>query len=143
MKRKQLFSEVLFLILILSFFSCGPSMPKFDPIAYEKTVSLKVETLMLIGKATESFGNYVAAININKKEIDKAYEYAKGKPQNELIIRQWEILKDPDRNLVGGFYNHWGKSDMLSAVMVKESMKLISSAFDQIIGLESGLIKEK
>jgi DNA transposition AAA+ family ATPase len=52
-------------------------------------------------------------------------------------------MKDPDKNLLGGFLKRWKEKDKLSAVFVDEAKRLISTGFDQIIGLESGKIKPK
>lgn len=40
-------------------------------------------------------------------KIDIAYEYAKGRPKNAISARQWEILKGPNRHLLGGFLQRW------------------------------------
>ncbi len=65
-------------------------------------------------------------------------------PKNELSTRQWEILKDPDRHLLGGFISRWKNEDKLGKTFIDNAKKgLIMQAFDQIIGLESGKIKRK
>ena len=77
-------------------------------------------------------------------KLDQAYEYAKGRPKNELSTRQWEILKDPDRHLLGGFISRWKNEDKLGKTFIDNAKEgLIMQAFDQIIGLESGKIKKK
>jgi hypothetical protein len=50
-------------------------------------------------------------------------------------------MRDPDRNLLGGFLKRWKDKGTLSGVFVTEAKKNVSLGFDQIIGLESGLIK--
>lgn len=76
-----------------------------------------------------------------RKRLDIAYEYAKGRPKNEITARQWEILTDSSRNLLGGFLKRWKDSNTLSHTFVRESKGLVSDGFDTIIGLESGKIK--
>ena len=74
-------------------------------------------------------------------ELDKAYEYDRGRALNKITVAQWDILRDPNRNLVGGFLKLWKAKGSLSAVFVAEKKKQIGDAFDQIIQLESGKTK--
>jgi len=132
----------LFIFLIIQFWNaCAPLTARFDPVAYERTISLKVESLALIAKAGGPFDQYKDEVSALTKELEKAYEAAKGRSHNEYTTRQWEIMKNPQGNLVGGFFRHWEENGTLSPTMVAESQKLIAEAFDQIIGLEGGKIK--
>jgi hypothetical protein len=70
--------------------------------------------------------------------VDKAYEYAKGRPRNEISTEQWAKMKDPNSNLLGGFLKRWEERGQLNPVFVKEAEAQIAKAFDQIIELESG-----
>ncbi|MCS3859678.1 hypothetical protein [Salinibacter ruber] len=70
--------------------------------------------------------------------MEKAYEFAKGRPENEISARQWRILIDPDRDLLGGFLADWKKQSAFSATFVEEKKTQIARAFDTIIELESG-----
>jgi hypothetical protein len=78
-----------------------------------------------------------------KIKLEKAYEYAKGRPKNDIVTKQWEIMKNPNRNLLGGFLVRWKKKGVLSKTFIAEAKKNIALGFDQIIGLESGKIKPK
>ena len=49
---------------------------------------------------------------------------------------------DPEKNLVAGFFKRWKTKDKLSPAFISEAKGQISSAFDSIIGLESGKNKE-
>jgi len=46
------------------------------------------------------------------EELDKALEYARGRPRNEITIRQWRIPIDNDGNLLGGFLAGWKKESI-------------------------------
>jgi hypothetical protein len=76
-----------------------------------------------------------------RTELEKAYEYDRGRPLNRITVTQWEILLSSDRNLVGGFLKMWKNKGSLGATFVAEKKTQIAEAFDQIIGLESGKIK--
>jgi hypothetical protein len=86
------------------------------------------------------FSDYEEDVAFMKTELSKAYEFAKGRPNNEISTKQWEILIDENRNLLGGFLKRWENDETLSEMFVTEAQKLVSDAFDTIIGLESGKI---
>lgn len=130
-----------FVLVLLSLYACSHISP-YSQFAYQQATSLKVEALALMDKATEPYENHKKQVEELQTKIEKAYEYVKGQPKNELSARQWEILKDPERNLLGGFLKRWKKESTLSNVFIKEAKGLVADAFDTISGLESGKIKK-
>jgi len=136
---------VFFSIFTFSLFlnGCSTVMPKFDKVAYEKAVSLKVDSLALMENSTESYDTHEEEVKRLTLRLEKAYEYAKGKPNNKLITKQWSIIKDSKKHQIGGFLKRWKEKEMLSKIFINESKKTIADGFDQVIGLESGLIKAK
>ncbi len=132
----------LVFLLVVGFSSCK-SISIFNETAYEQATSLKVEALLLMGKATEPFDSHLKDVESLAASVEKAYEFAKGRPKNEISAKQWEILKDPERNLLGGFLKRWKEESTLSRAFVNEAKLLIGDAFDTIIGLESGKIKPR
>ncbi len=101
---------------------------------------MKVESLELMSFATSSYAEYEEDVTYLKTELSKAYEFALGRPNNELSAEQWEILLNEEGNLLGGFLKRWEEEDLLSEMFVTEMQMLVSDAFDTIIGLESGKI---
>jgi hypothetical protein len=89
-------------------------------------------------KAVRPFAEHRSEVEAFRLNIEKAYEYAKGLPKNTITARQWEILKDPYRNLLGGFLKRWEKESKLSGVFVREAKTQVAEGFDTIIELESG-----
>jgi hypothetical protein len=132
---------ILFYALIV--FGCAALISQFDQTAYENAVTLKVETLKLMDKAVEPYSVHKKKIDEIVLKVEKAYEYAKGLPKNEFTTKQWQILKDPERNLWGGFIKRWKGDNTLGEGYIQEKKKQVSKAFDYIIGLESGKIKGK
>ena len=110
----------------------------YDQVAYEHATSAKVDTLALMDKATGSYDSHEKEIEALVVELDKAYEYDRGRSLNKITVAQWDILRDPNRNLVGGFLKMWKTKGSLSTVFIAEKKKQIGDAFDQIILLESG-----
>ena len=118
--------------------ACGPSIAAFDQVAYDRTISLKVDALTIMDKATEPFEQHRAAVDALRMDLDKAYEYARGRPKNDLTTRQWEILRDPASNLLAGFLRFWEERSTVGAAFISNAKDLVADAFDTISGLESG-----
>jgi hypothetical protein len=129
------------LIFVISFITMScTSISVYSPEAYKQAVELKVESVNMMSFATMPYSDFQDDIDLLKTELNKAYEYSKGRPQNEISTRQWEILINPEGNLLGGFLNRWEDEGTLSEMFVTEMQILVSDAFDTIIGLESGKI---
>ncbi len=142
--RQRIWLPAGVLVLIIFFCGCATISP-YSETAYQQATSLKVDSLALMAKATEPYAQHQAEVEALRLKIDKAYEYAKGLPNNSITTRQWEILKDPDRHLLGGFLELWRTKSTtkstLSATYIADKQRQVGAAFDQIIGLESGKIK--
>ncbi|QIZ53289.1 hypothetical protein FGI21_10135 [Dickeya zeae] len=121
--------------LLLS--GCSTISP-FNQQAYEQSVNIKVEALNLMGKAVEPFENNKEEVKALKLDIEKAYEYAKGLPKNQVVSKQWAIIKDPNRNSLGGFLKRWESQKTLSAVFINDAKGIVSDGLDTVIELESG-----
>jgi hypothetical protein len=140
MKQSLKFIPVFFVItgIIIYFSQCSGLIARFDPIALEHATSLKREALELIDKANQPYEQHQQEIKELETKLEQAYQYAKEKPKNTLSAKQWEILKDPGKNLLGGFIKHWEENNQLSSIFIQESKKVIADAFDTIIELEEG-----
>lgn len=121
--------------------SCTPQISMFNEAAYRQAVELKVASLDLIDHASEPLSENIDEAERLKLELLKAWEYAKGRPDNEITARQWEILIDPNRNLLGSFFVRWEERGTLPPALVREFKLIISDTFDTIIALESGKMK--
>ncbi len=120
---------------------CAPSIAPYSPVAFEKAVDMKVDALRLMEQAEEPAAEQERKITALRRDLDRAWEFAKGRPRNEHSSRQWELMRDPDGHLLGGFLSRWEQEGTLGPVFISESQRLISLAFDAIIGLESGKLK--
>jgi hypothetical protein len=136
-------SVVWRLLLAVTVSGCSSLIDKYDKVAYQNATSIKVDSLVLMDKATEPYPENKGAVHALEVKVDKAYEYAKGRPNNEIVTKQWQIMKDPTRNLLGGFLARWKDKGSLSTAFIAGAKKNVSLGFDQIIGLESGKIKPK
>ena len=127
---------VAFCLTVFLLLSCAPLIGPYSPTAYENATSLKAETLALMDKATQPYSEHEEEIERLKVEIDKAYEYVNGIQSNSISARQWEILKNPDGDLLGKFFLRWKERGTLSEDFIREFKRNIADAFDLIICLE-------
>ena len=113
----------------------------FDQTAYEHATALKAEALETMDLADENYAGHIGEVRHVRLELDENYEYAKGRPHNELSTMQWAILRDPKGHSLGGFLSRWRDQKKLNPYFVAQSEKIIADGFDMVIGLESGKIK--
>ena len=110
----------------------------FDKVAYDKATGAKAEALTLMDKATDSYSSRAKEAEAVQLSIDKAYEYDRGRALNSITVKQWEILRDPNGHLFGGFVRRWREKGTLRPAYIEEKKSDIAEAFDQIIQLEIG-----
>lgn len=135
MKRElyKIYPVILFVIL-----TACTSTSIFNQRAYEQNISIKVESLVLMDKADQPYSNHIDKVEKLKLDIEKAYQYAIGLPNNDETVAQWEIITDPERNSIIGFLKRWKNENTLGRTFIENAMILISDHFDQVIELESG-----
>jgi hypothetical protein len=127
----------IFVVLLLFVLACAPLIGPYSPAAYKYATSLKAETLALMDKATEPYPDNKEKIEGLLVELKKAHEYVNGVPSNSISAKQWEILINPEGDLVGKFFKRWQKKVILKKVFIDEFKGLVSDAFDEIICLEA------
>lgn len=137
MRLRQRLIPALFLVA-----ACATIAP-FNQRAYEQATSAKAQALLVIGGATEPFTDHRAEVRDLRLVVERAYEYAKGRPKNELSTQQWEIIRDPKRKSLGGFLRRWEEKGVLSAEFVSDQKNEIAKHFDEVIGLEVGKVVPK
>lgn len=115
----------------------------FSEVAYQQTINLKVDALTLMDKAVEPYDGHQADVERLMLAVEKAYEYARGRRDNEISAKQWEILKSTDGHLLGGFMRQWKEKGQLSPTFIKNMQGVVADAFDTISSLESGKPKAK
>ena len=137
MKKIKLTSK-LFLAFALIFLmqGCETLIGPYSPTAYKYATSLKVETLALMSKATNSYSKHKDEVEKLTIELNKAYEFVKGVPSNSISSKQWKILIKPDGKLIGKFWLKWKQKTTLSKPFISEFKKIVAESFDQIICLE-------
>jgi hypothetical protein len=121
-----------------AFLSACALVAPYDRVAYEHATNAKVDTIALMNKATSDYQGHEKEVEALINQLDKAYEYDRGRQLNQITVAQWDVLRDPNRNLVGGFLKLWKEKGKFGVAFVAEKKKQVGDAFDQIIQLENG-----
>lgn len=139
----RLSSLALAFVLSLALGACA-LITHYDPTSYKNATDLKAEALLLIEKAKDPPGIHATAIDGLQLKLRQAYEYERGKGSpNMLTVKQWELLINPQGNLLGGFLQKWKVEDNAQGVtFIEQAAKLTGKAFDQIIELERAKVKD-
>jgi hypothetical protein len=123
------------------FLSACATTSVFNQAAYEQATSLKVDALALVAESSEPYQEHAAEARDLMRRVDKAYEYAAGLPNNARSTEQWQILRDPAGHLLGGYLAKWAADGTETPAEAADVKTQIGTAFDEIIGLESGKVK--
>ena len=113
------------------------STANFDQYAYAQTTAVKVEAMDLMSNATQNVSGFTTQIKDVDLKLQKIYEYEKNRPKNEVTVKMWDLLLDPNKQLYGGFIKRWQTDSTLNKTFVDEAVKLIGSGFDKVAELES------
>ena len=133
-----------FAVAVLACLAACSLIAPYDPVAYDKATGAKATALALMNKATDSYSSHQKDAEAVSLEVDKAYEYDRGRSaDNAETIKQWEILKDPNGHLFGGFLRRWREKGSFGQDYIDLKRPDIADAFDQIIALERGKRKSK
>jgi hypothetical protein len=115
----------------------------YDQAAYANAIDLKVDTLVLMDLAVNPYSSQIAKIEAVNIQMQKAYEYDRGRPLNQTTVQMWDVLlktdpEHPEDGLWPRFLERWRKSGTLSPVFISDKKEHITTAFNAIIALESG-----
>jgi hypothetical protein len=130
--------RLFYCLLIVAFLAACSTIAPFSQAAYQQATSLKVEALSTMDKASEPYDKHKAVVEALIINLDKSYEYARGRPKNEDSSRQWKMITDPAGNSLGGFLSRWKEDSTLNPRFIEEAKMEVSDAFDAAIELESG-----
>ena len=133
---RQAYGVLVALGVVLLLFGCTSLIAEYSLDAYRNATTLKAEVAALVEKSGETYTSHKDEAEELTTKIDAAYEFAAGIPSNALSARQWQILRDPEGGLYGGFIRQWREKGKTSPFFRKEMKQQLNAAFDRIICLE-------
>jgi hypothetical protein len=121
--------------VVLLLACCAPIIADYSLDAYKNATTLKAETFALIDKSGEKYISHKAEAETLTTKVNAAYEFANGLANNSLSAQQWQIMRNPNGNLYGGFIRLWQRGPLPPAF--REDLKTsIGRGYDEIICLE-------
>lgn len=131
------FKKILGCLSLFLLLSCSATKTAlYDQYSYQKTTELKVTSLQLISNATTAYNLHKMEADKLLLEIDQQIEYEKNKPNNEITFAMWQLVRDDEKNVLGGFIKKWREKNSFSPIFVDEAKKQIQNAFDVLIQYE-------
>lgn len=138
MQIRNIMVSIVILTNAVVLSSCNSIIAEYSLQAYTNATSLKARSLALVDLSEGPYLPHVDVANTLMADINAAFEFANGLPNNQIAARQWDLIRDKERNLVGGYVEFWktqspsGVSDFFR----NEAKTGIARAFDYVICLE-------
>ncbi|KNG93592.1 hypothetical protein [Pseudaestuariivita atlantica] len=126
----------LFTLVMVFVAACEPLISPYRETAYQNATTLKARSAALVAKASDPYPQHRTEAEALLVAVDAAYEYSRGLPRNEVSAKQWDIMRDPNGNLLGGFIGRWRDKGRLNPFVRDEGAELIAEGFDTIICVE-------
>ena len=120
--------------------ACAVSV--FSPQALDFGVQIKTEALALMDEATNDFASHAGAVSQLRQRMDAALTLASGRSNNAESTRQWELMNDPNGNLLGGFLSRWEQRGPLSRAFIDGRKEQVSLGLDDIVDTENAKREE-
>lgn len=135
--KNQILKIIFLTITLLIVNSCSLlKTALYDQYTYENVTSLKVESLHLMSSANSPFSDFKNEVDKLKIDLEKLSEYEKNKSNNEITYEMINLIKNADKNLLGGFLKRWEDKNKLSESFIEESKYQVQEAFDLLIKYE-------
>jgi len=122
--------------------SCKPMIALYDQYAFTQATSLKVD-MQNLALESDSVSYDAAKPDIDKVnvELQKAYEYNKGRDLNSLSTKQYEILVS-ETQFYKSFLNNWKTKGKENETVAQDASEKIGQLLDKVIQLENGKNKQ-
>jgi hypothetical protein len=109
----------------------------FDQAAHQRAVELKSKAVAAMANSGEAYSRHRADVEALNAEMEKAYELSAAGPDNATVAAEWAAMKDPGRDLYGGFASRWRASGTVDQAARDAAMNRVTGRFDYILCLEA------
>jgi hypothetical protein len=109
----------------------------FDAAAHQRTTELKSRALALMANSEEAYSRHSGDAEALNADMENAYQLAAAAPNNDLVTAEWVAMKDPTRDLYGGFARRWQASGVVDAATRGLWMDKVTTRFNYILCLEA------
>jgi hypothetical protein len=122
--------------VLIALVASACAVSPFSQEALDFAVDIKVESLAVMDQATDDFASHVDAVSRLRERMDAALTHAGGRDNNMESTQQWELMADPNGNLLGGFLSTWEQRGTLSPSFIEEKKIQVGRGFDLIAETE-------
>jgi len=133
MKNTVYLKYVIFVSIMIGCIGCQ-TIANYDQTSYQNLTNTKVDALALLDKANGSYSDHTKDITAFNVELDKAYEYDKGRPLNTITLEIW----DKQKANIQGCLDDWKSKGTLNTTTITDYKNQVGAGFDKMIHLESG-----
>ena len=118
---------------------CVHLIANYDPITYKSLTDLKAGSMLFLEQISpdQSFSEYAAKFEDLQLQMEKVYQYEKGKKLNNDTISQVSEI----RGMINSMITLYKNQNHLSPGYLKEKREQLENAFDLAISTEN--IKNK
>jgi hypothetical protein len=134
--------------VLIALVASACAVSPFSQEALDFAVDIKVESLAVMDQATDDFASHVDAVSRLRERMDAALTHAGGRDNNMESThaggrdnnvestQQWELMADPNGNLLGGFLSTWEQRGTVSPSFIEEKKIQVGRGFDLIAETE-------
>lgn len=136
----SLSSLVGLLAAIIIFTSCAGGLSgaaAYNEESYQAAMAFKGRAMNLMTMASTDYELQQKYVNEFKGDVSAQIEKEKLRERNQVLVNEWELLMNEEKNLLGGFFKRWQNEGKLSQAFINAAKKNISVAFDKIMDTET------
>jgi hypothetical protein len=129
----------LVLVLAVALVGCrtGAERSNYDAAAHERAVAAKSQALSLMASSAEAFSRHSANVDAVNAELEEGYRLAAAAPDNAAVTAEWAAMKDPGRDLYGGFVRLWQSGGTVDQATRDAAMNRVTAGFNYVLCLEA------
>lgn len=115
----------------------GPVSAPFDQQAYQNAADVKAMTLAIVDRAGDRFSSRRAEVDALQAAIDKGSSYASAQPNNEIAVRAWSMIRNPQGGSVGGYLALWQAKGTLPPLVRNDKKRQLAAHVDYLVCIEA------
>ena len=131
--KNTLKKTVIWCLYLLLLSACAPV---YSPYIYDQTAELKTQSLSIMNKAMEPYQKHQVKIDMLKNDLESIRQQEQMRKFNDVKVKQWNLLLDPDGYLLCGSFSKWKRDTIMSEDFITFQRKLVGEAFDLILETE-------
>lgn len=138
--KRPIFNVLVFIFLPLFLLGCVHFVSYYDSVSYKNLTDLKAHTLLVFDSLANESTQKTSESQFNdlRLEIEKAYEYEKGKAKNDETVKQLEEIRKIFIETVALLH----KQGSLSEDYVELKREQFEQAFDDAIATEKAKLEK-